>query len=67
MEFLALKEHPHDNLGVLRTGAAHPLPDFSGCVRTRRTRSNGGPATTKKYADKKIDRTQQMFNFDIAT
>ena len=21
----------------------HPLPDFSGCVRTRRTRSNGGP------------------------
>ena len=38
-----LKGHPHDNLGVLRTGAAHPLPDFSGCVRTRRTRSNGSP------------------------
>ena len=38
-----LKVHPQDNSAVLRTGAAHPLPDFSGCVRTRRTRSNGGP------------------------
>ena len=28
---------------VLRTGAAHSLADFSGCGRTRRTRSNDGP------------------------
>ena len=38
-----LKVHPQDNSAVLRTGAAHPLPDFSVCVRTRRTRSNGSP------------------------
>ena len=39
LSFLASKGRPQ----VLRTGAAHPLPDFSGCGRTHRTRSNGGP------------------------
>ena len=38
-----LKFHPQDNSAVLRTGAAHPLLDFSGCGCTRRTRSNGAP------------------------
>ena len=39
--FSTSKEHSM----VLRTGAAHPLPNFSGCGCTRRTRSNCGPAT----------------------
>ena len=40
---VCLKVYPKDKLGVLRTGAAHPLLNFSGCGRTRRTRSNGAP------------------------
>ena len=28
---------------AIRTGAPHPLPNFCGCGRTRRTRSNGAP------------------------
>ena len=38
-----LNFHPLDNSASLRTGAAHPLLDFSGCGRPRRTRSNGAP------------------------
>ena len=39
-----LNFNPQDNSAALRTGAAHLLPDFSGCGRTRRTRSNVDPA-----------------------
>ena len=35
---------------VLRTGAAHPLPNFSGRGRTRRTLSNEAPAGTEYYS-----------------
>ena len=35
---------------VLRTGALHPLPDFSGCTCTRCTRSNAAPAEGKSAA-----------------
>ena len=33
---------------VLRTGAAHPLLNFRGCGRTRRTRSNEAPENQSK-------------------
>ena len=29
---------------IMRTGARHPLPNLSGCLGTRGTRSNEGPA-----------------------
>ena len=38
-----LKVHPRDYYVALGTGAAHPLPNFNWCGRTRCTRSNGGP------------------------
>ena len=44
---------------ILRTGAPHPLPNFNGCGRTRRTRSSCAPGTYKKIeftqADKQTD------------
>ena len=42
------KGHPQ----VLRTGAAHPLPNFSGCGRTRRTRSNEAPDLDMELVEK---------------
>ena len=33
---------------ILRTGAAHPLPNFNGCGRTRRTRSSCAPGVHMK-------------------
>ena len=41
-----LEGYTQDKLCVLKTGTAHPLPDFSGCGRTHRTRSKGAPEHT---------------------
>ena len=35
--------------GIFRTGAWHPLPNLNGCLGTRGTRSNKGPAIEKPY------------------
>ena len=55
--FLFVFSASKDHLQLLRTGAAHPLPNFSRWGCTRRTRSNGGPvlldpeATLEEFRD----------------